>query len=312
MRTNTKHVFPRIDVFKRWIADPEYVHTGWTTGIVGIHDFLLRGLRFLRHSDRESVVNTWHSNNVNAIINRETKTIIIQHSYKWINELIGVIPKDYTIYITDEIFHNPNILINDLDKAKELAIKYWVKNYIKSKFKELFIFNYNGKKLLNTDIDNLYHHDRSDINNNPLNPNFSFIYYFVKDNKIYKKDYYKERIDSENYCIRDDRNHLRPGRQLIWYKMPSLKEFFQMKLFDADAILEMKIKYFYTEYCYGNTITYDWLKSHWFDLFTKSAINDMITKYNLPWNPDYAGYPHYLRDGIKNIVEHIRNNNHEH
>ncbi len=313
-----KHCFPRKEVYHRWIHDDTYVYSNQNYIVSGKYDWLF-AFRLNKNADRNTITYNWKSKlNHNAsfciaVINRNTKTILINTSFfKRSDELIGSIPDDYQVFLTEETITNPHILsTGELSEVIKIHAKYLIKVFVDRLLAEFYGVLEGKRKVVHQDINSLFKYKKEHYiyHNWYKYADYSKIYDFVNKYKVKQYDWYNKPLDNV-ISIRDDFN----WSKYTYYDVPfpSLKQIVNGTVFTKKEKLKLEQSYFYGLYCRGYGISRKELETHWNDDYNKDKLKALFDKHNIAINLDNRSELIKWRDGIKlyaKVIENVTRNN---
>lgn len=312
-----KHCFPRKEVYHRWIHDSTYVYSNQNYIVSGKYDWLF-AFRLNKNADRNTITYNWKSkldHNASfcvAVINRNTKTILINTSFfKRSDELIGSIPDDYQVFLTEETIINPHILsTGELSEVIKIHAKYLIKVFVDRLLAELYGVLEGKRKVVHQDINILFKYKKEHYiyQNWYKYADYSKIYDFVNKYKVKQYDWYNKHLDNV-ISIRDDFN----WSKYTYYDVPfpSLKQIINGTVFTKKEKLKLEQSYFYGLYCRGYGISRKELETHWNDDYNKDKLKALFDKHNIAINLDNRSELIKWRDGIKlyaKVIENVTRN----
>lgn len=312
-----KHCFPRKEVYHRWIHDSTYVYSNQNYIVSGKYDWLF-AFRLNKNADRNTITYNWKSkldHNASfcvAVINRNTKTILINTSFfKRSDELIGSIPDDYQVFLTDETIINPHILsTGELSEVIKIHAKYLIKVFVDRLLAELYGVLEGKRTVVHQDINILFKYKKEHYiyQNWYKYADYSKIYDFVNKYKVKQYDWYNKHLDNV-ISIRDDFN----WSKYTYYDVPfpSLKQIINGTVFTKKEKLKLEQSYFYGLYCRGYGISRKELETHWNDDYNKDKLKALFDKHNIAINLDNRSELIKWRDGIKlyaKVIENVTRN----
>lgn len=312
-----KHCFPRKEVYHRWIHDSTYVYSNQNYIVSGKYDWLF-AFRLNKNADRNTITYNWKSkldHNASfcvAVINRNTKTILINTSFfKRSDELIGSIPDDYQVFLTEETIINPHILsTGDLSEVIKIHAKYLIKVFVDRLLAELYGVLEGKRTVVHQDINILFKYKKEHYiyQNWYKYADYSKIYDFVNKYKVKQYDWYNKHLDNV-ISIRDDFN----WSKYTYYDVPfpSLKQIINGTVFTKKEKLKLEQSYFYGLYCRGYGISRKELETHWNDDYNKDKLKALFDKHNIAINLDNRSELIKWRDGIKlyaKVIENVTRN----
>lgn len=308
-----KHCFPRKEVYHRWIHDDTYVYSNQNYIVSGKYDWLF-AFRLNKNADRNTITYNWTSKLDHnayccvAVINRDTKTILVNTSFlKRSDELIGSIPDDYQVFLTEETITNPHILsTGELSEVIKIHAKYLIKVFIDRLLVEFYGVLEGKRKVVHRDINSLFKYEKEHYiyHNWYKYADYSKIYDFVKKYKVKQYDWYNKPLDNV-ISIRDDFN----WSKYTYYNVPfpSLKQIINGTVFTKKEKLKLEQSYFYGLYCRGYGISRKELETHWNDDYDKDKLKTLFNKHNIAINLDNRSELIKWRDGIKLYTKVIGN-----
>lgn len=312
-----KHCFPRKEVYHRWIHDSTYVYSNQNYIVSGKYDWLF-AFRLNKNADRNTITYNWKSkldHNASfcvAVINRNTKTILINTSFfKRSDELIGSIPDDYQVFLTEETIINPHILsTGELSEVIKIHAKYLIKVFVDRLLAELYGVLEGKRKVVHQDINILFKYKKEHYiyQNWYKYADYSKIYDFVNKYKVKQYDWYNKPLDNV-ISIRDDFN----WSKYTYYDVPfpSLKQIINGTVFTKKEKLKLEQSYFYGLYCRGYGISRKELETHWNDDYNKDKLKALFNKHNIAINLDNRSELIKWKDGIKlyaKVIENVTRN----
>lgn len=312
-----KHCFPRKEVYHRWIHDSTYVYSNQNYIVSGKYDWLF-AFRLNKNADRNTITYNWKSkldHNASfcvAVINRNTKTILINTSFfKRSDELIGSIPDDYQVFLTEETIINPHILsTGELSEVIKIHAKYLIKVFVDRLLAELYGVLEGKRTVVHQDINILFKYKKEHYiyQNWYKYADYSKIYDFVNKYKVKQYDWYNKHLDNV-ISIRDDFN----WSKYTYYDVPfpSLKQIINGTVFTKKEKLKLEQSYFYGLYCRGYGISRKELETHWNDDYNKDKLKALFDKHNIAINLDNRSELIKWRDGIKlyaKVIENVTRN----
>lgn len=312
-----KHCFPRKEVYHRWIHDDTYVYSNQNYIVSGKYDWLF-AFRLNKNADRNTITYSWNSKlDYNAyccvaVINRDTKTILVNTSFlKRSDELIGSIPDDYQVFLTEETITNPHILsTGELSEVIKIHAKYLIKVFVDRLLAELYGALEGKRKVVHQDINSLFKYKKEHYiyHNWYKYTDYSKIYDFVQKYKVKQYDWYNKPLDNV-ISIRDDFN----WSKYTYYDVPfpSLKQIVNGTVFTKKEKLKLEQSYFYGLYCRGYGISRKELETHWNDDYDKDKLKALFNKHNIAINLDNRSELIKWRDGIKlyaKVIENVTRN----
>lgn len=312
-----KHCFPRKEVYHRWIHDSTYVYSNQNYIVSGKYDWLF-AFRLNKNADRNTITYNWKSkldHNASfcvAVINRNTKTILINTSFfKRSDELIGSIPDDYQVFLTEETIINPHILsTGELSEVIKIHAKYLIKVFVDRLLAELYGVLEGKRTVVHQDINILFKYKKEHYiyQNWYKYADYSKIYDFVNKYKVKQYDWYNKHLDNV-ISIRDDLN----WSKYTYYDVPfpSLKQIINGTVFTKKEKLKLEQSYFYGLYCRGYGISRKELETHWNDDYNKDKLKALFDKHNIAINLDNRSELIKWRDGIKlyaKVIENVTRN----
>lgn len=312
-----KHCFPRKEVYHRWIHDGTYVYSNQNYIISGKYDWLF-AFRLNKNADRNTITYSWNSRiDYNArccvaVINRDTKTILVNTSFlKRSDELIGSIPDDYQVFLTEETITNPHILsTGELSEVIKIHAKYLIKVFVDRLLAELYGVLEGKRKVVHQDINSLFKYKKEHYiyHNWYKYADYSKIYDFVNKYKVKQYDWYNKPLDNV-ISIRDDFN----WSKYTYYDVPfpSLKQIINGTVFTKKEKLKLEQSCFYGLYCRGYGISRKELETHWNDDYDKDKLKALFNKHNIAINLDNRSELIKWKDGIKlyaKVIENVTRN----
>lgn len=312
-----KHCFPRKEVYHRWIHDDTYIYSNQNYIVSGKYDWLF-AFRLNKNADRNTITYSWNSKlDYNAyccvaVINRDTKTILVNTSFlKRSDELIGSIPDDYQVFLTEETITNPHILsTGELSEVIKIHAKYLIKVFVDRLLAELYGVLEGKRKVVHQDINSLFKYKKEHYiyHNWYKYADYSKIYDFVNKYKVKQYDWYDKPLDNI-ISIRDDFN----WSKYTYYDVPfpSLKQIVNGTVFTKKEKLKLEQSYFYGLYCRGYGISRKELETHWNDDYDKDKLKALFNKHNIAINLDNRSELIKWRDGIKlyaKVIENVTRN----
>ena len=312
-----KHCFPRKEVYHRWIHDDTYVYSNQNYIVSGKYDWLF-AFCLNKNADRNTITYNWKSEfdrNANfcvAIINRDIKAILVNTSFfKRSDELIGSIPDDYQVFLTEETITNPHILsTGELSEVIKVHAKYLIKNFIDRQLAECYGVLKGKRKLVHFDVNSLFKckDERYIYHNWYKYVDYDRVYNFVKKYKVKQYDWYNKSLDNV-ISIRDDFN----WSKYTYYDVPfpSLKQIVNGTVFTKKEKLKLEQSYFYGLYCRGYGISHKELETRWNDDYNKDELKALFNKRNIAINLDNRSELIKWKDGIKlyaKVIENITKN----
>lgn len=312
-----KHCFPRKEVYHRWIHDSTYVYSNQRYIVSGKYDWLF-AFRLNKNADRNTITYNWKSkldHNASfcvAVINRNTKTILINTSFfKRSDELIGSIPDDYQVFLTEETIINPHILsTGELSEVIKIHAKYLIKLFVDRLLAEFYGVLEGKRTVVHQDINILFKYKKEHYiyQNWYKYADYSKIYDFVNKYKVKQYDWYNKHLDNV-ISIRDDFN----WSKYTYYDVPfpSLKQIINGTVFTKKEKLKLEQSYFYGLYCRGYGISRKELETHWNDDYNKDKLKALFDKHNIAINLDNRSELIKWRDGIKlyaKVIENVTRN----
>lgn len=309
-----RHCFPRQEVYHRWIHDDTYVYSNKRYIVSGKYDWLF-AFRLNKNADRNTITYNWTSKiDYNArlcvaVINRDNKTILVNTSFfKRSDELIGSIPDDYQVFLTEESIINPHILsTGELSEVIKVYAKYLVKNFVERLLSEFYGVLRGKRKVVHQDINDLFkYNNKHYVYQNWYNyVDYNKIYDFVKKYKVKYYDWYNKPLDNV-ISIKDDFN----WSKYTYYDVPfpSLKQIINGTVFNKKEKLKLEQSYFYGLYCRGYGISLKELEAHWNDDYNKDELKALFNKHNIAINLDNRSELIKWKDGIKLYAKVIASN----
>nr|DAG91740.1 MAG TPA: hypothetical protein [Crassvirales sp.] len=312
-----RHCFPRKEVYHRWIHDGTYVYSNQNYIVSGKYDWLF-AFRLNKNADRNTITYSWNSKlDYNAyccvaVINRDTKTILVNTSFlKRSDELIGSIPDDYQVFLTEETITNPHILsTGELSEVIKIHAKYIIKVFVDRLLAELYGVLEGKRKVVHQDINSLFKYKKEHYiyQNWYKYADYSKIYDFVNKYKVKQYDWYNKPLDNV-ISIRDNFN----WSKYTYYDVPfpSLKQIINGTVFTKKEKLKLEQSYFYGLYCRGYGISRKELETHWNDDYNKDKLKALFDKHNIAINLDNRSELIKWKDGIKlyaKVVENVTRN----
>lgn len=312
-----RHCFPRKEVYHRWIHDGTYVYSNKNYIVSGKYDWLF-AFRLNKNADRNTITYNWTSKlDYNAtfcvaVINRDTKTILVNTSFlKRSDELIGSIPDDYQVFLTEETITNPHILsTGELSEIIKIHAKYLIKTFVDRSLAEIYGVLKGKRKVVHRDINSLFKckNERYVYQNWYKYADYDKIYDFVKKYKVKQYDWYNKPLDNV-ISIRDNFN----WSKYDYYDVPfpSLKQVVNNTVFTKKEKLKLEQSYFYGLYCRGYGISRKELETHWNDDYNKDKLKALFDKHNIAINLDNRSELIKWKDGIKlyaKVVEKVTRN----
>lgn len=312
-----KHCFPRKEVYHRWMHDDTYVYSNQNYIVSGKYDWLF-AFRLNKNADRNTITYNWKSEfdrNANfcvAVINRDIKAILVNTSFfKRSDELIGSIPDDYQVFLTEETITNPHILsTGELSEVIKVHAKYLIKNFIDRQLAECYGVLKGKRKLVHFDVNSLFKckDERYIYHNWYKYVDYDRVYNFVKKHKVKQYDWYNKPLDNV-ISIRDDFN----WSKYTYYDVPfpSLKQIITSTVFTKKEKLKLEQSYFYGLYCRGYGISRKELEARWNDDYNKDELKALFNKRNIAINLDNRSELIKWKDGIKlyaKVIENITKN----
>lgn len=300
-KTKTKrvrHCYHRKELYHIFIHDDKYTYSpAIRHQISSKGNYLVIG-DIGRYKSIEDIESFWFfiRDNLIAIIDRDNKRIIISTKYSYfVRELRDAIPNDYTIYYTNDTIQEHNILSNT-EECLRIHSKYILEEYVNNSLYIYYCILYGNKQ-------NLY----GDISKENNNYYYNEILKFIKDNNIKKYKFYKECFN-ETHSLRIYTNNW--SSKLIKIKLPTLYQVVHNTFFTKKQKLFLEQKYFWTKYCYTNSIPFKDVVTYWNQEITeeqaKSYLNLRLNASNIilenctTWND-------YIKQSIE-IIRKIHNN----
>lgn len=308
-----RHCFPRKEVYHRWIHDDTYVYSNQNYIVSGKYDWLF-AFRLNKNADRNNITYYWSSNiDYNArlcvaVINRDIKAILVNTSFfKRSNELIGSIPDDYQVFLTEETITNPHILsTGELSEVIKVHTKYLIKNFVNI-LAEFYGVLKGKRKVVHQDINTLFKYRKEHYiyQNWCKYVDYNKIYDFVKKYKVKQYDWYNKPLDNV-ISIRDDFN----WSKCTYYDVPfpSLKQIITGTIFNKKEKLKLEQSYFYGLYCRGYGISRKELETRWNDDYNENELKALFNKCNININLDNRPELIKWTDGIKLYAKVITSN----
>lgn len=312
-----RHCFPRKEVYHRWIHDGTYVYSNQNYIVSGKYDWLF-AFRLNKNADRNTITYSWNSRiDYNAyccvaVINRDAKIILVNTSFfKISEELLGSIPDDYQIFLTEESITNPHILsTGELSEVIKVHAKYLIKTFVDRSLAEIYGVLKGKREVVHRDINSLFKckNERYVYQNWYNYADYDKIYDFVKKYKVKQYDWYNKPLDNV-INIRDDFN----WSKYDYYDVPfpSLKQVINNTVFTKKEKLKLEQSYFYGLYCRGYGISRKELETHWNDDYNKDKLKALFDKRNIAINLDNRSELIKWKDGIKlyaKVVENVTRN----
>lgn len=260
-----RHCYPRREIYHRFIHSEEYAYTSDNHRVSCKGNYMVIG-DIGKKVTINDIEELWYynSNRMIAIIDRNLKRILINKTYKFhVWDLEYSIPSDYTIYFTDEIIPEKDILSNT-KKCLKIHSKYLIKEYVERNLIKYYSILYANKKTIHNNIKEEFNVEHSYL--------YKSIFNFVKDNDIKKYDFYKECFDIK-YKLRIYTTNWSSIKKEI--KLPTLKQIITGKVFNKKEMLLLEQHWFWTKYCYGNHIPFKDVVDNW----NKEVVREDIIKY---------------------------------
>lgn len=289
IKTDTKHkrirhTYPRKEVYHRWIHSPEYVCANRNHQISGKDNYLRIGDIGKERSTRliEKLVDCGCS--VFAIIDRDTKRILISDIFpQFTSEMLRAIPDEYEVFRCHGRIPCHDILSEEHTELLckihlEYVIRYYMSRYLYPYYAAL-----EGKNILHSDINK-----DTTIRYFIIHKNDDILT-FIKKYKIKQYDWYNKTLDP-NYKL----NIYYPDcDSIIKINLPTVKQLVTGTIFNKNQIELFKRKYFYTKYCYSRGIKYKDVDKYWNK--TVSPLNTDSTNNNGSYDLTYEKVTKFLR-----------------
>ncbi len=300
-----RHCFPRREVYHRWIHDDTLVYSNQRYVVSGKYDWLF-AFNINKNANRHTITYGWeytcdyNARNCIAVINRDIKAILVNTSFfKRSDELIGSIPDDYQVFLTEETITNPHILsTGELSEVIKVYAKYLIKNFIDRQLIECYGVLKGRRKLVHTDFNSLFKckDERYVYQNWYKYVDYDRIYNFVKKYKVKHYDWYNKPFD-DIISIRDDFD----WSNYTYYDVPcpSLKKIITGTVFNKKEKLKLEQSYFYGLYCRGYGISRKELETHWNDDYNEDKLRALFNKRNISINLNNRPELIKWKDGIK-------------
>lgn len=296
-KKRVRHCYPRKELYHIFIHDDKYTYSP-----ANRHQISSKGNYLVigdigRYKSIEDIESFWFfiRDNLIAIIDRDNKRIIISTKYSYfVHELRDAIPNDYTIYYTNDTIQEHNILSNT-EECLRIHSKYILEEYVDNSLCRYYSILYGYKQNLYGDIskeNNCYYHNE--------------ILKFIKNNNIKKYKFYKECFNETHYL----RIYIGWSSKLIKIKLPTLYQVVHNTFFTKKQKLFLEQKYFWTKYCYTNSIPFKDVVTYWNQEITEEQAkryldlrlnaSNIILENCTTWND-------YIKQSIE-VIRKIHNN----
>ena len=293
IKTDDKHkriryAYPRKEVYHRWIHSPEYVYTDRNHQISGKYDYLRIG--DIGKDKSRSIIerDIYYNSNTFAIIDRDTKRILISDMYPVCAfELLVALPDEYEIFRCHGSIPCHDILSKEhIELLCKIHLEYVVMYYTSS-YLSPYYATLKGKNILYSDIS-------IDINKEAIKShtcvnNNDDILTFIKKYKIKQYDWYNKTLNPKYklsiyypYCY-----------STINISLPTVKQLVTGTIFNKKQIELFNKKRFYTKYCYGRGISYKDVDRYWNK--TVAPLNTDSTNDNSSYDLTYEQVKKFLR-----------------
>ena len=283
-----KHLYPRKELYHRFIHSEEYAYSPNTRKQVSCHgNYLVLG-DIGRKATIQDVEDMWYYNQrrMIAIIDRNLKRILISNSFSdYAQELKRAIPDNYTVYNTDGAIPNKDIL-KDKYACNKLHAEFLITRFVGTCLLNHYSVLYNNAKTIhNIDYKNLWYYKEIEA--------------FVKDNNLKKSDIYKECFSKE-HKIKFYKNSWNPIT--INVKLPTLKQILTDTIFTKKEKLLLEQRCFWTLYCYNEGIPFKHVVDNWNKPITKEEAQKYLDKENIYVTEDVLDNIKTWTDCISKVI----------
>lgn len=257
-----RHCFPRKELYHRFIHSPELCYASQAKPLFGIGNYLRIGPvnRNITLKDFEEL-EFYHKSFLLAIIDRDKKIILVNTTYSdHCYELLNSIPDNYKVFLTDKAIPSFKVL-EDFELVLKIHCEYLINDLLDRTFSP-FYAALNGKvKVLYIDIHRtLEHQDTQTYRTQYKNFGLLNLKQFVTKYKIKKYSWYKTPLHEKYDLIINTRNY---DRRHISINYPSIKQIISKTLFKKSEITYLEQYYFYSKYCFGNSIPFKDVLLNW-------------------------------------------------
>lgn len=265
-KKRVRHCYPRKEVYHRWVHNETLVYHSQSNPVWGKYDWLMVGKFPPKKATKTDIAEMWgyHKDQCIAVIDREKKRVLIRNSWKDHSYYVrGAVPKDYEVFFTNDCIPTANI-IRDEEELCKLHVKYLIELFTEYHLREFYNYLAGRTKLVHYNIDN-------ELSNNE---SYKRLIAFIKKYHLFKYKWVNISLN-ENYKLRSSNTE--------WWKtetqpIPSIRKLYFGKVFTKDEVAKLKVRYFYTKWCYGNGIPSKDAEEHYNKEFTYSQIRAYCNK----------------------------------